>query len=88
MRATVRRGIELPYGLHGTVMVTGPQFQELDTDLVAEVQGVCVEVAEVRAEWQDRPPASEGAVRAELLAAAGYARKCTARSAGLPRLSK
>ncbi|MEU9304510.1 hypothetical protein [Streptomyces sp. NPDC048269] len=74
MLASVGRGIELPYGLHGTVMVTGPQPQELDPDPVAEVQGVCVVVAEVRAEWQDRPPASEGAARAELPAAGRYVR--------------
>ncbi|UUU37566.1 hypothetical protein [Streptomyces sp. NBC_00162] len=72
--ASVWRGIELPYGLHGTVMVTGPQSQELEADLVAEVQAVCVAVAEVRAEWQNRPPASERAARAEVLAAARYAR--------------
>ncbi|MEU9304909.1 hypothetical protein [Streptomyces sp. NPDC048269] len=72
--ASVWRGIELPYGLYGTVMVTGPRSQELETDLLAEVQGVCVAVAEVRAEWQDRPPAGEGTARAELLAAARYAR--------------
>ncbi|MFD9411555.1 hypothetical protein ACFWBN_31655 [Streptomyces sp. NPDC059989] len=71
--ASVWRGIELPYGFHGTVMVTGPQSQELDADLVAVVQAVCVAVAEVRAEWQNRPPASERAARAELLAAARYA---------------
>ncbi|MCX4546915.1 hypothetical protein [Streptomyces sp. NBC_01565] len=72
--ASVWRGIELPYGFYGGVMVTGPGSEALDSDLVAEVQAVCVAVAEVRAEWQDRPPVGEGAARAELLAAGRHAR--------------
>ncbi|MBT2611445.1 hypothetical protein J7I97_25100 [Streptomyces sp. ISL-87] len=72
--ASVWRGIELPYGLHGTVMVTGPQSEALDADLVAEVRAVCAAVAEVRAEWQDQPPVGEGPARAELLAAGRHAR--------------
>ncbi|MFD6186898.1 hypothetical protein [Streptomyces goshikiensis] len=71
--ASVWRGFELPYGLHGTVMVTGPQSEALDADLAAEIQTVCAAVAEVRAEWKDRPPVGENAARAELLAAARYA---------------
>lgn len=71
--ASVWRGFELPYGLHGTVMVTGPQSEALDADLVAEIQAVCAAVAKVRAEWKDRPPVGENAARAELLAAARYA---------------
>ncbi|MFE3864500.1 hypothetical protein ACFXPT_29195 [Streptomyces goshikiensis] len=72
--ASVWRGFELPYGLYGTVMVTGPQSEALDADLVAEVQAVCAAVAEVRAEWQDRPPVGEHAARAELLATGRHAR--------------
>ncbi|MFD6469540.1 hypothetical protein [Streptomyces goshikiensis] len=72
--ASVWRGFELPYGLHGTVMVTGPQSEALDADLVAEIQAVCAAVAEVRAEWQDRPPVGEHAARAGLLAAGRHAR--------------
>ncbi|MFD6185452.1 hypothetical protein [Streptomyces goshikiensis] len=71
---SVWRGFELPYGLHGTVMVTGPQSEALDADLVAEIQAVSAAVAEVRAEWQDRPPVGENAARAELLAAGRHAR--------------
>ncbi|MFD3556895.1 hypothetical protein ACFWWA_33035, partial [Streptomyces goshikiensis] len=71
--ASVWRGFELPYGLHGTVVVTGPQSEALDADLAAEIQAVCAAVAEVRAEWQDRPPVGEGAARAELLAAGRHA---------------
>ncbi|MFD8992739.1 hypothetical protein ACFVZ4_32440 [Streptomyces goshikiensis] len=72
--ASVWRGFELPYGLYGTVMVTGPQSEALDADLVAEVQAVCEAVAEVRAEWQHRPPVGENAARAELLATGRHAR--------------
>ncbi|MFE3996208.1 hypothetical protein ACFXPW_31645 [Streptomyces goshikiensis] len=72
--ASVWRGLELPYGLHGTVMETEPQSEALDADLVAEIQAVCDAVAEVQAEWQDRPPVGENAARAELLAAGRHAR--------------
>ncbi|MFE9847172.1 hypothetical protein [Streptomyces goshikiensis] len=71
--ASVWRGIELSYGFYGTAMVTGSQSEALDADLVAEAQAVCAAVAEVRAEWQDRTPASEGAARAELVATARHA---------------
>ncbi|AYV32207.1 hypothetical protein EES41_36230 [Streptomyces sp. ADI95-16] len=72
--ASVWRGIELPYGFYGTVMVTGPRSEALGADLVEEVQTVCAAVAEVRAEWQDRPPVGENAARAELLATGRHAR--------------
>lgn len=72
--ACVWRGTELPYGLYGTAMVTGPQSRSLDDDLAAEVQAVCEAVADVRGEWRERPPAGEGPARAELLAAARHAR--------------
>ncbi|MEV7525640.1 hypothetical protein [Streptomyces sp. NPDC091371] len=72
--ACVWRGIELPYGLYGAAVVTGPQSQGLDDDLAAEVRAVCEAVADVRAEWRGRPPTGEGPARAELLAAARHAR--------------
>ncbi|MGW1768252.1 hypothetical protein ACWCQL_29940 [Streptomyces sp. NPDC002073] len=70
--ASAWRGIELPYGLYGTIVVTGQSAQDLELDLAAEVEAVCAAVTEVRAEWQDRPPACEGPARAELLAAARH----------------
>ncbi|MER7124866.1 hypothetical protein [Streptomyces goshikiensis] len=41
---------------------------------MGEVQAVCEAVAEVRAEWQDRPPVGENAARAELLTSGRHAR--------------
>ncbi|MFE2326031.1 hypothetical protein ACFXD5_19235 [Streptomyces sp. NPDC059385] len=79
--ACVWREDELPYGLYGAAMVTGPQSQGLDDHLVAEVHAVCEAVADVRAEWQNRPPIGEAPARAELLAAARYARRALRTSA-------
>ncbi|MFD7555198.1 hypothetical protein ACFV9E_11785 [Streptomyces sp. NPDC059835] len=71
--ACVWREVELPYGLYGVAVVTGPQSRGLDSDLAAEVRAVCKAVADVRVEWQYRPPAGEASARAELLAAARHA---------------
>ncbi|MEV7617585.1 hypothetical protein [Streptomyces sp. NPDC089799] len=67
------RRLELPYGLYGIIVITGPNLQGLDPALVAEAQAVCGAVADVRALWLDRPPVGEGPARAELLAAARHA---------------
>ncbi|MFD8886712.1 hypothetical protein ACFV0H_30015 [Streptomyces erythrochromogenes] len=71
--ASVWRGLEIPYGLYGPVVVTGPQMTDLDEDLVGEVLAVCAAVAEVRLEWVTRAPAGETQARVELLAAARQA---------------
>lgn len=70
--ASVWRGVEITYGLYGTVVVTGPQLAALDESMAREVRAVCVAVAEVRAEWVVRQPAGEWQARAELLAAARH----------------
>lgn len=70
--ASVWRGMDIPYGLYGPVVVTGPQLTGLDEDLASEVRAVCAAVAEIRQEWTARPPVGEPQARAELLAAARY----------------
>ncbi|UQW99143.1 hypothetical protein [Streptomyces sp. RerS4] len=67
--ASLWRG-ELPYGLYGPVVVTGPQGAELSEDMAQQVLAVCAAVVEVRQEWVRRPPAGESQARAELMAAA------------------
>ncbi|MFC9816054.1 hypothetical protein ACFVJM_28805 [Streptomyces virginiae] len=71
--ASTWRGMEIPYGLYGPAVVTGPQFAGLDEDLAGTVQAVCAAVAEIRLEWVTRPPVGELQARAELLAAARHA---------------
>lgn len=70
--ASAWRGIDIPYGLYGPVVVTGPQLTELDEDLAGAVQAVCAAVAEILQEWRARPPVGERQARAELLAAARH----------------
>ncbi|MFF3864039.1 hypothetical protein [Streptomyces sp. NPDC002209] len=70
--ASVWRGMEIPYGFYGPVVVTGPQLDALDEAMAEEVQAVCAAVAEVREEWVTRQPAGEWQARAELLAAARH----------------
>lgn len=70
--ASVWRRMEIPYGLYGPVVVTGPQLGDLDEAMAEEVQAVCAAVAEVREEWVTRQPAGERQARAELLAAARH----------------
>lgn len=70
--ASVRRGMDIPYGLYGPVVVTGPQLTELDEDLAGAVQAVCSAVVEICQEWKARPPVGEQQARAELLAAARH----------------
>ncbi|MFJ5811686.1 hypothetical protein [Streptomyces sp. NPDC093093] len=67
------RGVEIPYGFHGPVVVTGPQLTGLDETLAGEVLAMCAAVADVRAEWVTRLPVGESQARAELLAAARHA---------------
>ncbi|MCX4721999.1 hypothetical protein OG818_40625 [Streptomyces virginiae] len=71
--ASIWRGMEIPYGFHGPVVVTGPQLAGLDEDLEGVVQAVSAAVAEIRLEWVTRPPVGEPQARAELLAAARHA---------------
>lgn len=70
--ASVWRGMEIPYGFYGPVVVTGPQMGALDEAVAQEVQAVCEAVGEVRQEWVTRQPAGEWQARAELLAAARH----------------
>ncbi|MER7467910.1 hypothetical protein [Streptomyces sp. NPDC097981] len=70
--ASVWRGMEIPYGFFGPVVVTGPQMDSLGEAMAVEVRAVCAAVADVREEWVTRQPAGEGPARAELLAAARY----------------
>ncbi|MFZ3475766.1 hypothetical protein ACODT3_40370 [Streptomyces sp. 4.24] len=70
--ASVWRGLDIPYGLYGPVVVTGPQMGGLDEDLAGAVRAVCAAVAEVRQEWTTRPPVGERQARAEVLAAARH----------------
>ncbi|MGW7319627.1 hypothetical protein [Streptomyces sp. NPDC054865] len=71
--ACLWRGIDIPYGLYGDVVVTGPDVEALDAEMVGEVLSVCAAVAEVRQEWSSRPPVGEAQARAELLAAGRHA---------------
>ncbi|GLW03674.1 hypothetical protein [Streptomyces lavendulae] len=66
------RGVEIPYGFYGPVLVTGPERSALGDGVAGEVRAVCAAVAEVRQEWVTRPPAGEGPARAEMLAAARH----------------
>ncbi|MEU0186729.1 hypothetical protein ABZ312_37095 [Streptomyces sp. NPDC006207] len=66
--ASTWRGTELPYGLYGTAVVTGPNrsgggSHALDDDLVQEVQEVSAAVADVLTTWQVTPPHAEAAAR-------------------------
>ncbi|WP_407842115.1 hypothetical protein ACE1OC_42955 (plasmid) [Streptomyces sp. DSM 116496] len=70
--ASVWRGIDIPYGLYGPVVVTGPQLTELDEDLAEAVRAVCAAVVEIRQEWKVRPSVGEEQARAELLAGARH----------------
>lgn len=70
--ASVWRGMDIPYGLYGPVVVTGPQQAELDEDLAGAVRAVCAAVVEICQEWKARPPVGEQQARAELLAAARH----------------
>ncbi|NUK89970.1 hypothetical protein [Streptomyces lunaelactis] len=75
------RGLDIPYGLYGTAVVTGPgdgRVAGLEAGLVVQVRAVCAAVRDVLAEWQTRPPAGESAARSELLAAARHQVKATA----------
>ncbi|MFD8079274.1 hypothetical protein ACFV3E_42390 [Streptomyces sp. NPDC059718] len=72
--ASTWRGTELPYGLYGTAVVTGPNrsdggYNALDEDLSVHVQAVCAAVSRVLAAWADRPPRGEAQARADLLRA-------------------
>lgn len=75
--ASAWRGLDIPYGLYGPIVVTGPAETDgghgpLSPEFEAQVRGVCAAVRDVHAEWQTRPPAGETAARAELLAAARH----------------
>ncbi|MGW2996385.1 hypothetical protein ACWDA9_33235 [Streptomyces sp. NPDC001193] len=70
--ASVWRGMEIPYGFYGPVVVTGSQLDALDEAMAEEVHAVCAAVAEVREEWVTRQPAGEWQARAELLAASRH----------------
>ncbi|MFF3950543.1 hypothetical protein ACFYYN_37905 [Streptomyces sp. NPDC001902] len=72
--ASTWRGTELPYGLYGTAVVTGPNradggYGALDTDLADQIRSVGDAVVRVLAGWQERPPQEEAQARAELLRA-------------------
>ncbi|MFI6055668.1 hypothetical protein ACIBCO_36990 [Streptomyces violascens] len=68
------RNMELPYLLHGPIVITGPYnadgatVGELSTQLTSQVHTVCATVRETVDAWQLRPPASNEAAIAELLA--------------------
>ncbi|MGW0778414.1 hypothetical protein ACWD01_33405 [Streptomyces sp. NPDC002835] len=69
------RGVDLDYGLHGRVIVTGPgdgRFAPLDADLETQVRNIAAAVRGILLEWRTRRPAGEQAARAEILAAARY----------------
>ncbi|MFJ5218710.1 hypothetical protein ACIP98_28815 [Streptomyces sp. NPDC088354] len=73
--AGIWRGAQLPYGLYGTAVVTGPNLGdgssvELDDDLAEQVRAVCGAVSDMVRVWRTRPPACEATARAEVLAAA------------------
>ncbi|MEV6048657.1 hypothetical protein [Streptomyces xanthochromogenes] len=68
------RTMELPYLLYGPIVITGPYgadgstVGELPARLTAQVRTVCGTVRETMAGWRIRPPASNEAAVAELLA--------------------
>ncbi|MCZ4120278.1 hypothetical protein [Streptomyces sp. H39-S7] len=69
------RGAEIPYGLYGTAVVTGPGdagFQGLDAAMAAQVKAVCTGIHDLLVQWQTQPPADEQAARAHVLATAHY----------------
>lgn len=70
--ASLWRGMEIPYGFYGPVVVTGPERCALGDGVAGEVRAVCAAVAEVRQEWVSRPPVGERAARAEVLDAARH----------------
>lgn len=70
--ASTWRRTELPYGLYGTAVVTGPNrsdggYGALDEDLSAHVQAVSAAVSRVLATWVNCPPRGEAQARAEVL---------------------
>ncbi|GGP78059.1 hypothetical protein [Streptomyces melanogenes] len=69
--ASAWRGVAL-YPLAGTIVVTGRtadgEVTSLDDDLAEHVQAVAVTVRETLAQWRRRPPPSDEAAIAELLA--------------------
>ncbi|MGP4001698.1 hypothetical protein [Streptomyces sp. 8N706] len=75
--ACVWRGLELPYWLYGDVVLTGPEagggaVAGLDGRLADQARAVVAGVHEVMSEWEQRPPRSEEAARAEVLANARH----------------
>ncbi|MET9879241.1 hypothetical protein ABZZ36_32135 [Actinacidiphila glaucinigra] len=72
--ASTWRGTELPYGLYGTAVVTGPNCSDggygaVDENVSQHVQAVSAAVSQVLASWVDRPPMGEAQARAEVLRA-------------------
>ncbi|MCM2431059.1 hypothetical protein [Streptomyces sp. RKAG337] len=67
--ASAWRGLDLPYALRGSVVVTGPgEGIALPPELADQVRAAAESVARIRAEWQFRPPVLAPAGMQELLA--------------------
>jgi hypothetical protein len=63
------RGLELPYMLYGTVVVTGASDGHvLPQTLAAQAERAANAISEVVEEWRGRPPVSDEAGTLELLA--------------------
>ncbi|MDX3075856.1 hypothetical protein [Streptomyces sp. MI02-7b] len=87
--ASTWRGAELPCGLYGTAVVTGPNLgnggcDDLDDDLAGQVQSVCEATSRVLTEWVDCPPEGEAQARAQLLGATVIGRAAAGRGS-IPR---
>ncbi|MDX3075879.1 hypothetical protein [Streptomyces sp. MI02-7b] len=87
--ASTWRGAELPYGLYGTAVVTGPNLgnggcDDLNDDLAGQVQSVCEATSRVLTGWVDCPPEGEAQARAQLLGATVIGRAAAGRGS-IPR---